>query len=626
MEKLTNILLNNTFIGVVENNIDPDKKQRIQVRIPYLHGKAEEIPTSDLPWVHAFKHNANSFQIPDKDKIVNVRFPSGDLYYGIYESVEHLNVNLQKKLEQLSDKNYTEFIALCYNHNTQIFIDETDGLMLRHKYNYINVAENEITLGLKDNLSKLKLGANTADQEAVLGTNWFRWFDKFMATLPSLYLTTAPGNPVAPTPTLAQLIAEYQSLKLSFLSKHVVIPDNLTIKPDTTKYDGQIGDKYEITIDEATLDVTTAKNQRTTIEKQNNPAEDTTTKETKDVDSFIPDNNAQTKEILHEEGLTVTNADLPNVVETGVNEKTYGVKATEPQDTNEYTDEEYDAESMWLSDSFATIDAEQQEDTSPKDGLNKYLNAKLVAPVSTSSPAVYDASLALPNPASGNDLADVTKLVRYMKSQNYIVETKPYVMNIVGIRSAHKDDGVITNKFDDYLWQFFKNDKNQWELYKFVITTTPGFKPKSTILPPGPKGAGCGMVIYGQYVNAYSIGWHASRDGTTYRNGKLEPAHPCLKNSQVNIVRHPQGAKRYLTRKEIKAQKKKIATGFNIHRSGYKRDGNNVFNYSEGCQVFKVYNQYVQFMNNNYRQRDIAKKTKFTYTLISQTDFHNFKG
>jgi hypothetical protein len=42
-------LKNSEYIGIVEDNIDPDKKQKIKVRIPFLFGEKKDIPTEHLP-------------------------------------------------------------------------------------------------------------------------------------------------------------------------------------------------------------------------------------------------------------------------------------------------------------------------------------------------------------------------------------------------------------------------------------------------------------------------------------------------------------------------------------------------------------------------------------------------
>lgn len=140
MDNFEEILRNNEFVGIVEDNADPDKKQRCRIRIPYLHGEKKDIPTDSLPWAQPKRdNNGLVFSIPDKNKIVNVTYPSGNLYYPVYENAQHLNLNLQKKVETYSGDDYTSFIALCYNHNTQIFIENEKGLNIIHKFNGINI-------------------------------------------------------------------------------------------------------------------------------------------------------------------------------------------------------------------------------------------------------------------------------------------------------------------------------------------------------------------------------------------------------------------------------------------------------------------------------------------------------
>ena len=172
-KNLDQILHNNQFIGIVEDNVDPDKKQRIKVRIPFLHGEINNIPTDHLPWCHPHRdNNGLTFQVPDKGKIVNVVFPSGNLYFPEYINAQHLNINLQKKVETLSEEDYVKFISLCYNHNTQIFVDNQKGLNIIHKFNGINITKDFIAANLKDNQSSLFLGDDKAAQELVLGTKW----------------------------------------------------------------------------------------------------------------------------------------------------------------------------------------------------------------------------------------------------------------------------------------------------------------------------------------------------------------------------------------------------------------------------------------------------------------------
>lgn len=229
------------FVGIVENSTDPDKKQRIKVRVPYLHGLKTDIPTEALPWSHPNRLNNTSFQVPSINTVVNVRFPSGSMYFPVYDSYQHLDINLQKKIESYDGDNYTKFISILYNVNTQIFIDNQKGLYLQHKDQLINISESGIALDLEDNSSKLVLGDENSDQEAMLGTHWMAWFDNFMQTILNPYLGNL-GAPVVANPDLIARFNEYQALRKTFLSKHVYVVDNDCISSNKIKTVDQTGD------------------------------------------------------------------------------------------------------------------------------------------------------------------------------------------------------------------------------------------------------------------------------------------------------------------------------------------------------------------------------------------------
>ena len=73
------------FIGIVENNNDPEKMGRCQIRI---HGIHDDIPTSNLQWMHPdFPLSigySGSFIVPEKDTSVLVKFVDGDIYQARY--------------------------------------------------------------------------------------------------------------------------------------------------------------------------------------------------------------------------------------------------------------------------------------------------------------------------------------------------------------------------------------------------------------------------------------------------------------------------------------------------------------------------------------------------------------
>jgi hypothetical protein len=62
-----------------------------------------------------------------------------------------------------------------------------------------------------------------------------------------------------------------------------------------------------------------------------------------------------------------------------------------------------------------------------------------------------------------------------MKKKNYKILTRPYECNIVGIRRQYEGQ-KYSNAFKDDLFLFFKTEGgDNWETYKFKISTMPGF-------------------------------------------------------------------------------------------------------------------------------------------------------
>ena len=171
-------LNNRTFVGIVMNIEDPTNMGRCKIKVIDV---LEEIPDEDLPWATPWKDlNGNQFTVPDKGKIVSVVFDGGNPYRPEYIFAEHFNINLEKKLKELSGKSYTSMRALIFDHKTQIFSNDTDGLMIDYKFNQINITKDQIALNLKDNMSLLRLGTDNADQQAILGNHFLNWFDEFL--------------------------------------------------------------------------------------------------------------------------------------------------------------------------------------------------------------------------------------------------------------------------------------------------------------------------------------------------------------------------------------------------------------------------------------------------------------
>ena len=223
------------YVGVVEDNKDPNRKGRIKVRVQTLY---HNIDIADIPYAYPLAGlSGTDFEVPSIGKLVNIIFLSDDLYSPYYMYSENYNENLQQKLNSLTDEEYVIFSALLFDESTQIFVHGQEFTM-DHLLNKITINNNSINHELKDNVQKLNLGSKGANQDAVLGTNFFKWMDRFITELSSPF--SMVGNLGAPVlkPKLSKLCVEYKKLRPDFVSNNVKIVDNGDVKilkrtPDT---------------------------------------------------------------------------------------------------------------------------------------------------------------------------------------------------------------------------------------------------------------------------------------------------------------------------------------------------------------------------------------------------------
>lgn len=254
------ILLKKTYAGIVEDNNDPKRLGRVKVRVFEVYS---EIETQDIPWASPWKDlNGENFILPEKGKVVTVIFENGDLYKPEYIYSEHFNINLENKLKSLSESDYNSMKSILFNHKTQIYVNESEGLKIDHKFNNINITDKTININLKDNFGKINIGDESANQEAILGTNFLEWFDEFMSILAGDKGGPFLGNlasPVVPTPALLASISKYQAFKQpKFLSRNVFLNDNSDIttirqNKEDRENEAQIGDDYKTTSTDVNL-------------------------------------------------------------------------------------------------------------------------------------------------------------------------------------------------------------------------------------------------------------------------------------------------------------------------------------------------------------------------------------
>lgn len=244
-----------TYIGVVEDNNDPKKQGRVKVRVLDVF---DDTKIEDIPFCTSWKDlSGDEFKIPDIGKVVTVVFDNGNQNDPEFIYSDHFNVNLEKKLQSISNEDYLSMKTLIFDHKTQIYVNDNEGLKLDHKFNVINIKENSINVNLKDNFGKINLGTENSTQRSILGDNFLNWFDDFVDILMGGKGGPFLGNLMAPvqaTPALLASLQKYQNLKdPKFLSKNVYIVDNEDVAKLDRIADGQKGDNWQSTVKENSI-------------------------------------------------------------------------------------------------------------------------------------------------------------------------------------------------------------------------------------------------------------------------------------------------------------------------------------------------------------------------------------
>lgn len=245
-------LKSNIYIGIIVDNNDPDKMGRCKIRVKNIYDK---IPDEDLPWASPWKDlNGNSFILPEKGKVVSVVFDNGNKYKPEYIYANHYNANLEQKLKDLEGDDYMSMRAVVFDHKTQIYSNDSEGLKIDYKLSNININGNgNINMNLRDSNSRLMLGSDDASQSAVLGNNFMDWMDTLVNELLTGPYLDSTGVKVVTQPGLVKVLSKYKSIRKDFLSNNVWVADNNDIKAQDRVYIGQSGDNWKSTRDQNNL-------------------------------------------------------------------------------------------------------------------------------------------------------------------------------------------------------------------------------------------------------------------------------------------------------------------------------------------------------------------------------------
>ena len=178
-----------------------------------------------------------------------------------------------------------------------------------------------------------------------------------------------------------------------------------------------------------------------------------------------------------------------------------------------------------------------------------------------------------------------------MRSKDYVIYDKPYQLNIVGVRNAQSQ----SNKFDDSVFVFYKDDNNNFVEKEYPATTDTGMfyllNPMSNL--------GAAMLKEGQYVDSYIQGLHKGQYLALVQNKPVTTYRDYDRNAVFDIFT-----------KETTGN-----YGINIHKAG--ANSQDVDNWSAGCQVFQKSDDFNDFMDKTTKHRNLYGNS-YTYTLIDE--------
>lgn len=193
-------------------------------------------------------------------------------------------------------------------------------------------------------------------------------------------------------------------------------------------------------------------------------------------------------------------------------------------------------------------------------------------------------------------------LLGVLKSKGYRIYSKPYELNIIGRRT----DTTKANSFDDWIYIFYKNSDDDWEGYKAPATTDAG----TYWLENPMQSKGTALLKAGQYTDTYQIDMH---DGRYYAlTQRLKPVVVKRDYDRNNVLDFNNG------------KEETGMFGINIHHASSVGTTKVIDKYSAGCQVFSNIDDFNQFMQMAYKQKDLYGN-KFTYTLIDERTYNKRK-
>lgn len=184
------------------------------------------------------------------------------------------------------------------------------------------------------------------------------------------------------------------------------------------------------------------------------------------------------------------------------------------------------------------------------------------------------------------------KLRAILRHKKYKLFTRPYELNIVGLRA----DSTIPNRFDDEIHVFYKVSPLKWNYHVYKATTDPG---TFWLLNPMQE-QGTAILAQGQYENVYALGLHRGQYEALVQVKPLTIMREYDRKAKLDFINGTKTTGLY---------------GIDIHRANSTGTTKTVDKYSAGCQVFENAEEFHEFLKLCEYHRHLYGN-RFTYTLI----------
>jgi hypothetical protein len=186
----------------------------------------------------------------------------------------------------------------------------------------------------------------------------------------------------------------------------------------------------------------------------------------------------------------------------------------------------------------------------------------------------------------------LSRIKAILKESGYVLNTKPYQLNIVGLRNTTTD----SNRFDDEIHVFYKKPDGKWDYHIYPATTDPG-----TFWLNNPSYAqGTAILAQGQYKNAYALGLHKGLYEALTQQKPVTVIRDYDRDALLDFKNGTRETGNF---------------GINIHRAEISGTTKYINKYSAGCQVFQNANDFAAFMKLCEQHRKLYGNS-FTYTLV----------